>query len=77
MTRTIERALRVTHGRISWSATPADIRDTEPASLVTADRRTVRVQLRLKINCSEPERPKAPESGAFIAVAGAVSDSTT
>lgn len=42
---TIERALRVTHGRVSWTADLADIRDTEPASLVTDDGLIVRVQL--------------------------------
>jgi hypothetical protein len=42
---TIERALRVTHGRVNWTVALADIRDTEPASLVTADGLMVRVQL--------------------------------
>jgi predicted nucleotidyltransferase component of viral defense system len=43
--RTIERALLVTHGRVSWTANLADIRDTEPSSLVTDDGLVVRVQL--------------------------------
>lgn len=45
ITRTIERALRVTHGRVSWTVALADIRDTEPASLVTDDGLLIRVQL--------------------------------
>ena len=45
ITRTIERALRVTHGRVNWTVALAEIRDTEPASLVTADGLMVRVQL--------------------------------
>jgi predicted nucleotidyltransferase component of viral defense system len=45
LSRTIEQALRVTHGRVSWTVTLADIRDTEPASLVTDDGLLVRVQL--------------------------------
>jgi predicted nucleotidyltransferase component of viral defense system len=43
--RTIERALRVTHGRVTWTVALADIHDTESASLVTADGLMVRVQL--------------------------------
>jgi len=42
---TIERALRVTHGRVDWTVALADIGDVEPASLVTADGLMVRVQL--------------------------------
>lgn len=45
ITRTIERALRVTHGRVDWTVAQADIRDTDPASLVTSDGLVVRVQL--------------------------------
>ncbi len=45
ISRTIERALRATHGRVDWTVALADIRDTEPASLVTADGLMVRVQL--------------------------------
>lgn len=45
ITRTIDRALRVTHGRVDWTVDLADIRDTEPASLVTADGLIVRIQL--------------------------------
>jgi predicted nucleotidyltransferase component of viral defense system len=45
ISRTIERALRVTHGRVTWTAALADVRDTEPASLVTSDGLAVRVQL--------------------------------
>lgn len=45
ITRTIERALRVTHGRVNWTAALADIRDTEPTSLMTDDGLVVRVQL--------------------------------
>lgn len=43
--RTIERALRVTHGRVDWTVALTDIRDTEPASLVTPNGLVVRVQL--------------------------------
>jgi predicted nucleotidyltransferase component of viral defense system len=45
ISRTIERALRVTHGRVDWTVALADIRDTDPASLVTSDGLVVRVQL--------------------------------
>jgi hypothetical protein len=45
VTRTIDRALRATHGRIEWTVDLADVGDTEPASLVTADGLIVRVQL--------------------------------
>lgn len=45
ISRTIERALRVTHGRVDWTVALAEIRDTEPASLVTPDGLVVRVQL--------------------------------
>jgi hypothetical protein len=45
ISRTIDRALRVTHGRVDWTVALADIRDTEPASLVTADGLIVRIQL--------------------------------
>lgn len=45
ISRTIERALRVTHGRVNWTVALADIRDTEPASLVTDDGLMVRIQL--------------------------------
>jgi predicted nucleotidyltransferase component of viral defense system len=45
ISHTIERALRVTHGRVNWTVALAEIRDTEPASLVTADGLMVRVQL--------------------------------
>jgi hypothetical protein len=45
ISRTIERALRVTHGRVNWTVALAEIRDTEPASLVTADGLMIRVQL--------------------------------
>ena len=37
ISRTIERALRVTHGRVNWTVALADTRDTEPASLITDD----------------------------------------
>ncbi|MDQ2838255.1 MAG: nucleotidyl transferase AbiEii/AbiGii toxin family protein [Actinomycetota bacterium] len=43
--RTIDRALRVTHGRVEWTAALEDIHDTDPTSLVTADGLIVRVQL--------------------------------
>lgn len=42
---TIDRALRVTHGRINWTAAIADTRDSEPSSLVTDDGLIVRIQL--------------------------------
>ena len=45
ITRTIERALRVPHGRVEWTVALADIRDTDPAGLVTSDGLVVRVQL--------------------------------
>ena len=45
ISRTIERVLRVPYGRVSWTAALADIRDTEPASLVTDEGLMVRVQL--------------------------------
>jgi predicted nucleotidyltransferase component of viral defense system len=45
MSQTIERALRVPYGRVSWTAALGDIRDTQPASLVTDDGLMVRVQL--------------------------------
>lgn len=45
ISRTIERALRVTHGRVNWTVALADTRDTEPASLITDDGVMVRVQL--------------------------------
>lgn len=45
ISRTIERALRVPYGRVSWTAALADVRDTEPSSLVTDDGLMVRVQL--------------------------------
>jgi predicted nucleotidyltransferase component of viral defense system len=45
ISRTIDRALRVTHGRIDWTVALQDIRDTQPASLVTDDGLIVRVQL--------------------------------
>lgn len=45
LSRTVERALRVTHGRVNWTVALADVRDTDPASLVTADGLMVRVQL--------------------------------
>jgi len=45
ISRTIDRALRVTHGRVDWTVALADIRDTEPASVVTADGLIARVQL--------------------------------
>ena len=43
--RTIDRALRITHGRITWTAALPDIRETEPASLMTPDGLAVRLQL--------------------------------
>jgi predicted nucleotidyltransferase component of viral defense system len=43
--RTIDRALRVTHGRVDWTAALEDIRDTEPVNLVTDDGLIVRLQL--------------------------------
>ena len=45
ISRTIDRALRVTHGRATWSVPLADIRDTDPATLRTEDGMSVRVQL--------------------------------
>jgi len=45
VTRTIDRALRVTHGRVDWTVDLADVGDTEPASLVTTDGHLVRIQL--------------------------------
>ena len=45
MSRTIDRALRVTHGRVDWTVALEGIHDIEPSSLVTADGLIVRVQL--------------------------------
>lgn len=45
ITRTIERAMRVTHGRVNWTAALPDIRDTEAASVVTDEGLMVRIQL--------------------------------
>lgn len=45
ISRTIDRALRVTHGRATWSVPLADIRDTDPATLRTEDGMSVRVRL--------------------------------
>lgn len=45
ISRTINRALRVTHGRVEWTVDLADIRDTDPASVATPDGLMVRVQL--------------------------------
>lgn len=45
ISRTIDRALRVSHGRVTWSVPLADIRDTDPATLLTEDGMSVRIQL--------------------------------
>ncbi len=45
LTRTIDRALRVTHGRVNWTVHLADVRDVEPASMVTDEGLIVRIQL--------------------------------
>lgn len=45
ISRTIDRALRVTHGRTTWSVPLAGIRDVDPATLRTDDGVSVRIQL--------------------------------
>lgn len=45
VSRTIDRALRVTHGRVNWTPAIADTRDNEPSNLVTDDGLIVRIQL--------------------------------
>ncbi|MEO6700537.1 MAG: nucleotidyl transferase AbiEii/AbiGii toxin family protein [Jatrophihabitantaceae bacterium] len=45
ISRRIERALLVSHGRIRWTVPLADLRDTEPATLLTDDGLAVRIQL--------------------------------
>lgn len=45
ISRTIDRALRVAHGRVTWSVPLVDIRDVDPATLRTDDGMSVRIQL--------------------------------
>lgn len=45
ISRTIDRALRVTHGRTTWTIPLAEVRDIDPATLRTDDGMSVRVQL--------------------------------
>ncbi len=45
LVRTIGRVLRRTHGKVTWSAPLADVRDTAPVILSTDDAINVRVQL--------------------------------
>jgi predicted nucleotidyltransferase component of viral defense system len=45
ISRTIDRALLVTHGRLTWSPSLASARDTDPITVQTDDGVSVRVQL--------------------------------
>jgi hypothetical protein len=67
ISRTIDRALRVTHGRVTWSAPLADIRDTDPASVRRRPiRRTHRHRATAKphvLSCTNTQAVAGPTGG--------------